>query len=265
MYCGVLYAPSNVVMGQLVCFFYVSHAHCRTRVLQATHTTVHTSATVRKRKHGGGESSNVWAKAFYNADENGRLVVVHEAGVTRKGQPGQKEVDRITCLVCRRNVSYSRASLNSAIAHLKTHHIYSADDATDSLLRLVHQYASSEEPLPPKFYPKPVMASTTTKDRARTHTLADFGMQPTASTGANTVLGRRFKRAAAMWVAAASLPYSITDHPAFHSMCRVLDPTVPKIGRKALTTQVMNACKCHPCCSVVGYDWIGVCWVGPQW
>ena len=119
--------------------------------------------------------------------------------MTRRGQPGEKLVDRITCLVCRRNVSYSRASLHSAIAHLKTHNIYSAEDATDSLLRLVYQYASSNEALPPQFYPMPVMATTATKDRARTHTLADFGMQPTASTGANTMLARRFKRAAAMW------------------------------------------------------------------
>ena len=217
-----------------------------------------TSASTRKGKAGGGESSNVWAKAFYNSDENGSLVVVREKGVTRKGQPGEKLVDRITCLVCRRNVSYSRASLHSAIAHLKTHNIYSAEDATDSLLRLVYQYASSNEALPPKFYPKPVMATTTTKDRARTHTLADFGMQPTVSTGANTVQPRRFKRAAVMWVAAAALPYPVTDHPAFHDMCRVLDPTIPKIGRKALTSQVTCASLCPPCYRLVGFAWGGL-------
>ena len=85
MYCGVLYASPNVVMGQVVHFFGVSHAHYHVHVLQATHTIAHTSATVRNKKAGGSESTNVWAKAFYNADKNGRLVVVHKPGVTRKG------------------------------------------------------------------------------------------------------------------------------------------------------------------------------------
>ena len=249
--------PHNVVIGQfprvLTCPINTVPRAC---VVQATHMTTRTSASTRKRKAGGGESSNVWAKQLYNSDENGGLVVVRERGITRSGQPGEKLVDRITCLVCRKNVSYSRASLHSAIAHLKTHNIYCAEDVSDGLLRLVYQYASSNEALPPKFYPKPVMATTTTKDRARTHMLAEYGMHPVASTGANTVLGKRFKRAAATWVAAAALPYSVTDHPAFHDMCRVLDPTVPKIGRRALTTQVTCA-RLFPACYIL-FGWGGV-------
>ena len=187
---------------------------------------------------GTASGGNVWAKAFFNADENNKLVIVRETGMTRKGVKGEKEVAKITCLVCRKNVGYSRGSLSSALAHLKTHNIHSADDATDSLLRLLYQYANSGEALPEKFHPKPLMRTTAAKGRAGTHTLAEYGMVPTASAGANTVLGKRFRRAAAKWVAAAGFPYSTTDHPAFHDMCRVLDPTAPKIGRKALTSQV---------------------------
>ena len=56
MYCGVLYAPPNVVMGQVVRFFDVSYSDSHARVLQVMHTTAHTSATVHKRKVGGSKS-----------------------------------------------------------------------------------------------------------------------------------------------------------------------------------------------------------------
>lgn len=202
------------------------------------------SASAGKKKTSGGEG-NTWARGFFRRDDDGKLTVIKETGVNRKGKPGQKEVDRITCLVCRKNVSYARASLHSGITHLKTHNIHSADDATDSLLRLVMQYAADGEPLPEKFFPKPVLQTSGMKGsstRTRAHTLADFGILPHPSASSSTVLAKRFKRAAATWVAAAALPYSVTEHPAFHDMCRVLDPTVPKIGRKALTSQVTRAC-----------------------
>ena len=99
-----------------------------------------------------------------------------------------KEVTKITCLVCRKNVGYARGSLGSALAHLKTHNIMSVEDATEGLLRLVYQFAQSAEPLPEKFYPKPRMATTTAK--ARTHTLAEYGIGTAPATiDANTVSG----------------------------------------------------------------------------
>lgn len=201
----------------------------------------------------------MWAKAFFKADEYNKLVVVKEMGFTRKGLRTDKEVTKITCLVCRKNVGYSRGSLGSALAHLKTHNIMSVDDATERLVRLVYQYAESAQPLPQQFYPKPKMATTSTTAKAPTHTLAEYGIGPAAATaGANTVLGRRFKRAAAKWVAAAGLPYSATDHPAFLDMCRVLDPAAPKIGRKAITSQVRIASVAIHCvfCILHGHDFI---------
>ena len=182
--------------------------------------------------------SNLWARSLFNKDDDGKLLVVQERGVTRKGQPGDRQVTRITCLICRRNVGYSRGSLRSAIAHLKTHNIHRAEDVTDDLLRLVMQFAADDEPLPPKFHPKPLTTSGMKGSSTRTHTLEDFGVHTTPSATSNTVLARRFKKAAASWVAAAALSYSVTEHPAFHDMCRVLDPNAPKIGRKAITNQV---------------------------
>ena len=182
----------------------------------------------RKTSAGGGAA---WARPLFVHD--GGRVVRFEApeGSSAKGE-------FVKCMVCHALVSFNKGSWTTPRQHLIRHNIRDSAQV-ESLLLVAQQCWEEGRTVPAEKLPPPPEGTSGHGIDPRNRKITDYNPAGGLRTHLPGSLAHaRVKRAISLWIATTCLPYATVDTPAFIAMVRSLDAQAPKIGRRAITSEV---------------------------
>ena len=141
-------------------------------------------------------------------------------------------------MICHTLVSYSKGSWTTPRQHLTRHNIRDPD-LVESLLEVARQCWAEGRKVPAdKLPPAPEGLARLGVD-PRNRKITDYKPAGGLRTHLPGSLAHaRVKRAISLWIATDCMPYATVDTPAFTAMVRSLDPQAPKLGRRAVTSEV---------------------------